>query len=265
MTAFRNLALLCLAAGVLAAGVLAACSKSSALRYDEPPAETLCSIAELKSRCAGHAAVVIAEELSVRGVVTGNDRYGEFSREIVIEDSEGGAIRIALDEPRTGDSFPFGALVTVSCNGLALGSYGGRILLGAAPDAAYGVSRIAAADIARYIRVEGQGPALEAPYVPFDALDAAWCDRYVRAEGVRFAERGAAWCDLDAATGLPVTTERTLVDASGGTFAVRTLGGCSYAAEPLPDGTGSLYAIVEVFAGRCSLRVTDRRILFRED
>ena len=245
---------------VLAAGCLAACDEATTLRCDEPPRETLGSILRLKSLCPAYGSTAITEEITIRGTVTANDHYGEFDREIVVEDASG-AIRIAVDHTPLSDLFPFGCIVTVQCNGLALGTYGGRVVLGAEPDARYGATRIPSSEIGRRIRCEGQGETLQAAQLTFDAVTAAQIDTYVRCDGVRFAEPGT-WCDFDPATQRYVTTERELVDAAGRRFAVRTLGTCVYAAEPVPSGTGSLYGIVDYFDGRYSLRVTAHRVLY---
>ena len=244
----------------LAAGCLAACDETTTLRRDEPPGETLRSILHLKSLCPADGSVAIAQEITIRGTVTANDHYGEFDREIVVEDRSG-AIRIAIDHAPLSDLFPFGCIVTVQCNGLALGTYGGRVVLGAEPDARYGATRIPASEIERRIRCEGQGETLQPQQPAFDAVTAEQIDTYVRFDGVRFAETGT-WCDFDPATQRSVTTEREIVDAAGRRFCVRTLGTCVYAAEPVPSGTGSLYGNVDCFDGRYSLRVTAYRALF---
>lgn len=240
-------------------GTCAACEKGAELRFEEPPAGTLRSIAELKSlyRAGG---CVLTQEVSVRGIVTANDRYGEFARTLVIQDADA-ALRIALDHAALYKRFPFGSIVTVQCNGLALGEYGGTVLLGAEPDPAYGVSRIPASDIDRRIRRETGIETPEALPLAFGEVAAGHIDRYVRFDGVRFEDPGN-WCDLDPATQRPVPTEHTIVDAAGRTFVVRTAADCRYATEPVPFGTGSLYGIVGYFAGRYSLCVTDRRIVF---
>lgn len=48
----------------------------------------------------------------------------------------------------------------------------------------------------------------------------------------------------------------------GRTFTVRTAATCVYAKEPLPQGTGSLYGIIDYFAGKYTLRVTNREAEF---
>ena len=79
---------------------------------------------------------------------------------------------------------------------------------------------------------------------------------------MRFTDAGTTWCDTDPETGRTVATERTIADARGRTFTVRTAGTCVYAKEPVPQGTGSLYGIIDYFAGKYTLRVTNREAVF---
>ena len=79
---------------------------------------------------------------------------------------------------------------------------------------------------------------------------------------MRFADAGKTWCDTDPETGRTVATERVIVDTRGRTFTVRTAATCAYAKEPVPWGTGSLYGIIDYFAGKYSLRVTNREAEF---
>lgn len=81
-------------------------------------------------------------------------------------------------------------------------------------------------------------------------------DTYVRFDQVRFTTQGT-WCDIDPLSGKRLTTERTIVDSTGATFRVRTLGSAQYAGEPLPKGKGSLCGIVDYFNGEFALRVTN--------
>jgi len=241
---------------------MSSCDRSSTPDYDDPPEGTLCSIRELKALCTTDGTVVV-RDLSIRGIVTANDHYGEFMRTLVLEEEAGDAIHIAVDRTTLYRLFPFGSVVTVQCTGLALGTYGGVVWLGAAPDAAYGVSRIAASEIGRFLRKEAAEADPSPRTLAFDAVTPDCIGSYVRFEEVRFADEGR-WCDLDPETLRPVTTERTIVDGRGRTFVVRTHGTCRYATEPLPAGKGSLCGIVDYFAGRYSLRVTDRRFDFTE-
>lgn len=118
-------------------------------------------------------------------------------------------------------------------------------------------------ELARYIRTEppgGETPS--AQLLTFDAVSARHIDTRVRFDDVRFADAGKTWCDTDPETGRAVATEREIVDTRGRTFTVRTAATCVYAKEPLPQGTGSLYGIIDYFAGKYTLRITNREAEF---
>ena len=107
-----------------------------------------------------------------------------------------------------------------------------------------------------------RGETPSAQLLTFDAVAARHIDTRVRFDDVRFADAGKTWCDTDPETGRAVATEREIVDTRGRTFTVRTAATCVYAKEPLPQGTGSLYGIIDYFAGKYTLRVTNREAEF---
>ena len=203
----------------------------------------------------------MTQDIIIRGFVTANDLYGEFYRTIVVEDASGG-IAIAAEGSPLADLYPFGIVATVRCNGLTLCDYGGKIQLGTTPGDD-GAGCIPREELARYIRTEppgGETPS--AQFLTFDAVSARHIDTRVRFDDVRFADAGKTWCDTDPETGRAVATEREIVDTRGRTFTVRTAATCAYAKEPVPQGTGSLYGIIDYFAGKYSLRVTNREAEF---
>lgn len=235
---------------LLAGLLLAACDRATPLAYETPP-ESLSSIARLKTLCDGQY-YPIADGTTVRGTVTGNNRYGEFYCELVIQDATGG-LTVSADYPAADNPYPLGEEVTVYCNGLTLYDYGGKIELGKITEAG---TRIPREELGRHLRTEGKAPARVVPRpLRIDELTAAHADVYVRLDDVRFVETGS-WCDRDPQTGRTVTTERTIADPEGRTLKIRTLGSALYANEPLPSGSGSLCGIIDYFCGACSLRIT---------
>ncbi|MDE6374991.1 MAG: hypothetical protein K2L09_04520 [Alistipes sp.] len=225
---------------LLLAALLAACDKTETIGYeDDVRPEASNTIAHLKNRCDGQH-YTIADQTVIRGTVTGNNRYGEFYREIIVQDATGG-IAIAADYSAIDNAYPLGEELIVYCNGLTLYDYGGKIELGKVADESTCISR---EELAKYLRISGR-PAeqIEAHAVRIDELTAAHIDTYVRIDGVRFLESGS-WCDRDPETGHYRTTERTLADAAGHTLAVRTSGSALYAGEPLPAGSGSQCGII---------------------
>lgn len=241
--------------------LLAACNDATKPGFHETPQESSRSIAGLKALCDGKTSVRIAQDATICGQIVANDLYGEFSREIILQDDSGG-IAIAVEGDPLADRFPFGTLVEVRCNGLVLTDYGGKVGLGAEPDE-YGSGVIPQEEIDRYFHFPGTD--VEMPRsVPltFEEVQSRHIDTRVRFERVRFVEAGEPWCETDPETGRSVTTEREIIDEKGGRFFVRTLGSCDYADEPLPSGEGSLAGVIDYFGGKYALRVTFREVLF---
>ena len=90
------------------------------------------------------------------------DLFGEYYKSIVISDQSGG-IEIGVDIRNTAVRFPISARVVVHCSGLALGNYGGRMMLGAVPEREYTVDRIAESDIDRYMLIDCSAPVAIEP------------------------------------------------------------------------------------------------------
>lgn len=249
-------------AGLSLSLLLAGCDKATEPGFAEAPEASQHTVAYLKSLCDGRASVAVTQDVTIRGFITANDLFGEFDRTIVVEDASGG-ISIAADHPSLADDYPFGAIATVRCNGLTLCNYGGKIELGAEPGD-YGAGAIPREELSRHIRISlpEEGESHRAAPLTFGEVSARHIDTRVRFDGVRFAEPGKTWCDTDPETGRTVATERTILDAAGNEFTVRSAATCAYAKEPLPSGTGSLYGIIDYFAGKYTLRVTNREIVF---
>lgn len=234
------------------------CDSSSEPRFDQTPEATRISIAGLKTLCDGAASALIARDATICGEVVANDLYGEFLREIIIQDDTGG-ITVAIESQQLADRFPFGAIVEIRCNGLSLCDYGGKIEIGTEPGDDGKPGEIPEEEIGRYLRTVGTAetePRIR--ILRFGEVTERHVDTRVRFEGVRFVETGAAWCDTDPETGRLVSTEREIVDSDGNRFFVRTLWSCYYGTEPLPEGDGALTGVIDYFGGKYTLRVTFR-------
>lgn len=244
------------------------CREAGELRYNaafDPERTEQVSIARLKSLCRG-GSFILRQSLLIEGRVTANDLYGEFRKCIVVEDASGG-IEIALDDERLYRLYPLGMPLRIFCSELALGDYGGTILLGAPPTDEYAVDRIAARDFP--LRLHPLAEEFQ-PVRPldctFDELTLERTGRFIRLSSVAFSdeEQGLCWCDTDSESGRTVATVRHLCDGEGRQLAVYTLGECLYATEPLPNGRGSVCGILEVFNGMFQLRVVNRDFRFAD-
>ena len=244
------------------------CRQAEELRYDAafgPEQAEHVSIARLKSLCRS-SSFVLRQSLFIEGRVTANDLYGEFRRCIVVEDASGG-IEVALDAGQLYRHYPLGMPLRIFCSELALGDYGGKVVLGAPPTGEYTVDRIAAADFPLRLHPLGGEPQPLHPLdCTFDELTPDRTGRFIRLCGVAFAdgEQGLRWCDTDPESGRPVATERHLCDDGGRQLAVYTLGECLYATEPLPGGRGSVCGILDCFDGKLQLRIVNRDFHFTD-
>lgn len=239
--------------------VLVACDQTSKMDFGGYPAE-MRTIASLKAYC--HKQVTpIVDPISIQGTVTGNDLYGEFPNELVIEDASGG-ITIAANHASLADNYPLGCVVTIHCSGLVLRDYGGKIELGYAADDPTDPVSIPEEELPRYLRREHPEKGRPKPVrLTFSELEVHRMDTYIRFDGVRFVDPLVPWCDTDSTTGRMQTTEHTITDAQGRTCVVRTSGACTYATELVPLGTSSLCGILDYFNGKFALRITNREVL----
>ncbi len=235
-----------------------ACNHATRPEYGEE--HNVISIAALQTLCDHTTSHTVTGNVTVRGRVTANDRFGEFVKKLVVEDASGG-IEVALDAMRLADRFPFGAEVSILCNGLTLCNYGGKITIGYGTTE-YGAGRIAESDIDRYIHLENPPSEAPAPLrLTIDQVTLRHVDCYVRIDGITFTERGN-WCNRAPDTGETATTEHIVTDSTGRKFTIRVAPSVVYADEPLPEGRGSICGIVDYFAGRLSLRPTNYEVFF---
>ena len=286
--------------GAVAALLLTGCYDSRFGEPDDdgegkPATET---IAALRDRYAG-TPFTVTGDIVVTGRVASCDRAENFYRTLCICDTEAG-LEVMAGIDHLHNDFPIGSRVTLSLRGLAVAESRGVLQAGRPPAAGsgYATDYIGSRAALGAVLVRS-GEALAAPspaplaipaltesrcgtlvridgvrYTPEDLSAATWVGykRFTDADGnavytyvrryARFADAGKTWCDTDPETGRAVATEREIVDTRGRTFTVRTAATCVYAKEPLPQGTGSLYGIIDYFAGKYTLRVTNREAEF---
>lgn len=138
--------------------VFVACNK----KFDEPPLNAdpdipvTMTIGELKARYTAVGVFqTINDDKVISGIVTADDRSGNFYKQIVIQDETGG-IPIMLDGASVYTSYPVGRRVYIKINGLMLGDYGGTIQLGLDS---------ARSQDGRYLNVTGIPEAMYSTYI----------------------------------------------------------------------------------------------------
>ena len=242
-----------------------ACGSATKPEYSELPDDDsesgLVSIAYLKSRCNG-LSTTIKSDISIKGAVVANDLYGEFYKTIVLIDESGG-VEVAIDKERLCMDFPLYTKVSITCNGLAVGRVGGKVILGAQPTGQYTVDRIAERSISTYLLCHrAEVNPLSPCEVKIEEIGIEHISGYVRLADVRFVDEeiGMPWCD--SVDGQSLDTDRHIVDASGRTMTIRISSRCEYAGESVPSGSGTLCGIVDYSGDSYFLRITNHEIYF---
>ena len=241
------------------------CGSATKPDYSELPNDDsesgLVSIAYLKSRCKG-LSTTIKSDVSIKGTVVANDLFGEFYKSIVLVDASGG-VEVSIDCERLYSEFPLYANVSISCNGLAVGRVGGKVVLGAVPTGEYTVDRIVEDDISKYMLWQRGDVTSAVPRkVTIESFGVEHVSDYVMLEGVRFAddEVGQTWCDSSDDDYLD--TERHVVDSSGNVLVVSVSGHCEYAGERIPSGTGTICGILDYSGDQFFLRIANHEVYF---
>lgn len=242
---------------VLCIGVIfstPSCGKDS---VEEVKSGNVISIAHLRSQYRG-GSTRITDDYIIEGYVVANDYYSEWYKSIVISDGSGG-VEIMLDAENLYQQFPIFSHITVRCSTLWMGEMGGSIVLGTESDGSYVVNRIDEQDIDNYISVDANSEEMSS-IVRLSLSDISSADvgdiRCV--EDISFGEQaGGSWCDWDATQEAYIDTQRVLYDSHGHSLPLRISGHCSYAAEKIPSGEGSIVVIVEYYDNQYSLRMTN--------
>lgn len=216
-----------------------------------PEMEQTVSIAFLKTLYKG-APVRITGEYLIEGAVVSNDRDGNFYKTLVVDDGTSG-IEMKLDMEDIFLTYWIHGRVTVRCNGLWLGSYGGTLQLGSAPFGGYETQNISPNEIAEHLFPDNNFYGEVIPRrLGFSELTVRDISTYVAFTDVQFADEEAgilSWAEEDA------DTDRHLVDAAGDTLTVRTSCHAKFAFRSLPIGNGRIEGVVSCFNGKYQLVV----------
>ncbi|HRB69921.1 MAG TPA: DUF5689 domain-containing protein, partial [Chitinophagales bacterium] len=89
---------------------------------EDPNLDTI-SISRLRAMYTGGSPKTITEEVTISGIVVGNDISGNIFEQIFIDDGNS-AMPILIDRSALYGDFPVGRKIYVKCKGLVLGTYG---------------------------------------------------------------------------------------------------------------------------------------------
>lgn len=189
----------------------------------------------------------ITEDIIIEGTVTSSDEFGNFYKELVIED-ETGALSISIDASYLYTKYPLGQKVFVKCKGLYLGEYGEVVKLGSIYEE-YGYlnfGRIQGSAVidAHFINSCENNP-IEPKTISLSEVGLLNLYKLVKIENVQFnaSELGSTWADVENLE----TINHNIIDVDGRSLIVRTSGYSKFARDTLPDGNGSIIGILSKY------------------
>lgn len=210
----------------------------------EPDVVANISIKDVKTRYTSGAPVAITDDAIIEGVVSCDDKSGNYYQQIAIQDSTGG-ILLRLAGNNHYNNYPVGRKVYVKLKGLYLGQYNGTLQFGGGVDTPYmnqgGVTLLAYNLQDKHI-IKG---ALNQPLVPklvtVSQLTTTLQDKYVstliKLVGYEFSsnDRSKNYAD-DAQSGNRIIQDCSNLTANR--ITLRTSNYCNFATLPVAQGNG---------------------------
>lgn len=245
----------------LAAAAIVTISSCSDLKYDaplltEPKVEGLTpnvTIAELKkeySSVADRTSKEIEYEYVLKAVVSANDISGNIYKQIYIQDETGG-IAVSIDQNAIAGTYPVGQEVFIDLHGLAISMYGGQPSI-AHPTAEK--NRIPFEIVKKKMLPNGWPNAdlVQPKTVKISDLTDDLVGRLIRIDNVYFEQKGQPFAPAQE------TVNRLITDGKGASIIVRNSGYADFAADKLPEGTGSIVAVLSKFGNDYQLFLRSR-------
>ncbi|WP_294083471.1 DUF5689 domain-containing protein [Proteiniphilum sp. UBA5384] len=230
---------------VVAMTVLLSCERD----FQAPPLtepaytgpEANMTIAKLKSLYATITdPTLIDVDYTIKATVVGNDVSGNIFKQLYIQDETGG-INMGVDQNSIFTEFREGQEIYVQLKGLYMVMYGEQLQIG------YGqtnANRIPWEIFNFYVQ-KNKWPKAENAVprtVKLSELDETMVNTLVKLENVYFVDGGKLPFSASDAT-----TNRLLKDGDGNSIIVRNSNYASFAADMLPEGGGTLVAVLSKF------------------
>jgi hypothetical protein len=249
---------------VIASVLISSCKKT----FTDPPIigepDTVANITikDVKARYTSGAPVAITDDAIIEGIVSGDDRSGNYYQQIAIQDATGGVL-LRLAGNNLYNHYPVGRKVFVKLKGLYLGQYAGTLQFGGGVDSPYinqgGVTLLAVNLQDQHI-IKG---ALNQPLVPkvvtVSQLTTNIQDPHVstliKLEGFEFSasDLGKSYAD-DNQSGNRIIKNCATPAAS---ITVRTSNYSNFATLPVAQGNGDIIGIYSFFGSTKQFTIRD--------
>ena len=193
---------------------------------------------------------IVTEDVTVAGVVTADDRSGNFFKSIVIQDSTG-AITINIDAYSLYNDYPRGRKIYIKCRGLYLGYDGGLPVLGSGINEQKAVLGLEGTQIADHIIKADIGHVVKDTVISFlqaKSADPFFFNRLVTVTDIEFVDssaKGMTYTEPSATTNRYLVPCTQVSTSSG--LVVRSSNYANFHAITLPKGHGTATGIYTVY------------------
>lgn len=211
-------------------------------------------------KASGKPVMSIQGDYIISGIITADDKSGNFYKEIVIQDSFS-AIGIKIDRSNLYNDFPIGRRVFIKLKGMAVGSYNNLIQLGGYVDSittpgANTLGAIPSGKINDYLVKGSLGHVVAPLTTTISGLTDDHQYRLIQLEKMEIDcnEIGTTYADAVNQS----SASRTLNDCSGNSIILRNSGYANFAGTMLPSKGGTVTAIYTVYR-------TDKQLMIRDE
>ena len=248
---------------VLIAGMIAICTtmiiSACNKKFDEPPVPvtTLTELGitsnitidnfKMRTSIGSGAFFPVTDSFVIIGVVTANDKSGNFYKQIYIQDSTG-AIEVDIENTGLYNSFPVGREVAVFCKGLYVANISGmQILCGKTiQNGSPAKIGILTNLISNYIKT-GAMKTVEPIVTTLSQLNTKLQGSLIKLEGFEVPFPDVLFSTFSDSSVNKNTVNVNITNCSGQTTIMRTSAYSSFAAKSVPTGNGSITAIYTVY------------------
>ncbi len=189
----------------------------------------------------------IKDDIIIEGVVTSSDQYGNFYKELVIQDSTD-ALSISIDASFLYTRFPLGQKIYVKCKDLYLGKLANVVRLG---------DIYTENGIVKFGRIQGNviidehlinscnNEPVEPERISLDQVGSKYTYKLVTLENVQFKsyEVGETWADVENLQ----SVNHNIIDQNNNSLFVRTSGYAKFARDTVPAGNGSITGVLSFY------------------
>jgi hypothetical protein len=221
------------------------------------------TIAALKARYTTQGTIVpVTDDVVIGGVVSCDDKSGNFYQQISIQDATGG-ILLRLAGNNLYNNYPVGRQIFVKCKGLFLGDYGKMIQLGGGVDSSGGFKNVnlLAVNLQDQHIIKG---ALNQPLIPkivtvpqlTTGLQDPYINTLIELQGFEFAsgDLGKNYAD-DNLSGNRIIHACT--NPNTNQITVRTSDFANFATIPVAQGNGDILGVYSIFNSTKQLTLRD--------